>query len=225
MPAEVLGQDSVESRAGQSRGISNKAIYTMVERALARRNIQGTLIADVGCGVGNLYGFVRSRFKRYIGVDVLKYADFPVDAEFVQIDLDSRGITLPCGRVDVTAAVETIEHLENPREFMRKLAATVKPGGWVVVTTPNQLSLYSLLMLIFKHRFGAFQDVHYPTHLTALLEIDLIRIATESNLKECDIEYSLSGRIPLTPWHYPRFLAKLFPRRLSDNVLLIGKKN
>jgi 2-polyprenyl-3-methyl-5-hydroxy-6-metoxy-1,4-benzoquinol methylase len=42
---------------------------------------------------------------------------------------------------DVVASVETIEHLENPRAFMRQLARVVKPGGVVIVSTPNQLSL------------------------------------------------------------------------------------
>ena len=78
---------------------------------------------------------------------------------------------------DVVAAVEVVEHLENPRAFCRELARIVKPGGWVVVTTPNQLSLLSLLTLVVKQRFSAFQDVSYPAHITALLETDLRRIA------------------------------------------------
>ncbi len=86
---------------------------------------------------------------------------------------------MPDEAADVVAAVETIEHLENPRAFVRELVRLVKPDGWVIVTTPNQLSLLSLITLLIKHRFSAFQDVHYPAHLTALLEVDLKRIAAE----------------------------------------------
>jgi hypothetical protein len=67
--------------------------------------------------------------------------------------------------------------------------------------------------------------VHYPAHLTPLLEIDLRRIAAEARLRELQIKYSLQGRLILTPWHYPRGLAQLFPRALSDNLLLIGRKS
>jgi 2-polyprenyl-3-methyl-5-hydroxy-6-metoxy-1,4-benzoquinol methylase len=131
---------------------------------------------------------------------------------------------LPDAAADVVVSVETIEHLENPRAFIRELVRLVKPGGWILITTPNQLSLLSLLTLLFKKRFSAFQDIHYPAHLTALLEIDLLRIGSECGLGELNIAYSHQGRLVLTPWHYPAFLARLFPQALSDNLMLIGRK-
>ncbi len=218
-PAEV------EARARQSHGTSDAAIYGMVAKALEERGIAGGTLVDVGCGAGQLRPFVQPGFTRYIGVDVVRYEDFPAEAEFTQVDLDTGRVSLPDASADVVAAVETIEHLENPRAFMRELVRLVRPGGWVVVTTPNQLSLLSLLTLTLKKRFSAFQDVHYPAHLTALLEVDLRRIAGECGLVDCAVVYSREGRIVLTPWHYPKFLARMFPRALSDNVLLIGRKS
>lgn len=214
---------SVEERARQSRGISNDAILNMVVRTLEQRGISGECLVDVGCGAGNLYPHVRSRFSRYVGVDAVEYEGFPAAAEFCRLDLDSGRLPLPDGTADVVAAIEVIEHLENPREFMRKLVRLAKPGGWILVTTPNQLSWLSLMTLLTKQRFQAFQDVHYPTHLTALLEIDLRRMAAECALENIAIEYSCSGRIPLTPRNYPRFLSRRLPRSLSDNVLMIGQ--
>jgi 2-polyprenyl-3-methyl-5-hydroxy-6-metoxy-1,4-benzoquinol methylase len=215
---------TVEGRARKSRGTSNQDILEMVVRVLAKRQISGEFILDVGCGQGDLCSYVQPRFSRYIGIDAVHYDDFPAQAEFCLLDVDSGHIPFPDGSADAVAAVEVIEHLENPREFMRKLAALAKPGGWVIVTTPNQLSFLSLLTLIVKHKFQAFQDVHYPAHLTALLEIDLRRIAGECGLTRIDIEYTLAGRIPGTPLNYPRFMSRWFPRALSDNVLVIGQK-
>src|ERR1700733_541252 len=214
----------VEGRARKSRGTSNQDILEMVVRTLAERRISGECILDVGCGQGDLCSFVRPRFSRYIGIDAVRYEDFPEQAEFCLLDLDSGRIPFPEGSADVVAAVEVIEHLENPREFMRKLASLAKPGGWVIVTTPNQLSFLSLLTLVVKHKFQAFQDVHYPTHLTALLEVDLRRIASECGLGNIAIEYSCSGRVPLTARHYPRLLSGRWPRAFSENVLLIGQR-
>jgi len=107
---------------------------------------------------------------------------------------------------------------------MRKLVRLAKPGGWIIVTTPNQLSFLSLLTLLVKHRFQAFQDVHYPAHLTALLEVDLRRVAAEAGLAKIEIEYSHSGRIPGTARRYPKLLSRWFPQALSENVLVIGQK-
>jgi hypothetical protein len=78
--------------------------------------------------------------------------------------------------------------------------------------------------LVAKRRFSAFQDVHYPAHRTALLESDLLRIAVESGLRHVTLVYSESGRLPLTSSHYPRTIARVFPRALSDNLMVIGRK-
>ena len=214
----------VAERARLSQGTSETAIYEMVVKALEERVAAGSTLIDVGCGAGQLWPFLRRQFGRYIGVDVVRYENFPAAAEFTQANLDTGRVALPDGSADVVAAVETIEHLENPRAFMRELVRLVKPGGWVVVTTPNQLSLLSLLTLAIKQRFSAFQEVHYPAHLTALLEVDLQRIANECGLRDVVISYSHEGRVVLTSRHYPRFLARRFPRAFSDNLLLIGRK-
>lgn len=215
----------VEARARQSLGTSDAAIYRMVAGVLKERRSSGGVLVDVGCGAGLLWSYVSEHFDRYIGIDAVRYQDFPAAAEFHPVDLDTGRASVPDACADVAAAVETVEHLENPRAFMRELVRLVKPGGLVVVTTPNQLSLLSLLTLVVKHRFSAFQDAHYPAHLTALLEVDLKRIAAECGLSDVQIKYSLQGRLVLTPWHYPRFLARLFPRALSDNLLLLGRKS
>jgi 2-polyprenyl-3-methyl-5-hydroxy-6-metoxy-1,4-benzoquinol methylase len=178
----------------------------------------------VGCGTGRLWSFLGARFDRYVGVDLIRYEGFPAGGEFHPADLTSEQLPLPDDSADVVASVETIEHLENPRAFARELVRVAKPGGWIIITTPNQLSLLSLLTLLVKKNFNAFQDVHYPAHLTALLEVDLRRIASECGLTDISIMYSYEGRLVMTPLHYPRFLARLFPRPLSDNLLLAGRK-
>jgi 2-polyprenyl-3-methyl-5-hydroxy-6-metoxy-1,4-benzoquinol methylase len=215
---------SVEARARQCLGSSHDAIYRMVEAALSARGIAGGRLVDVGCGGAGLWRQVAGRFDRYCGLDAVRYEGFPTDAEFHQIDLDAADWGVADGKADVVAAVETIEHLENPWAFMRALVRLVRPGGWVVVTTPNQLSALSVATLIAKRRFSAFQDSHYPAHRTALLESDLQRLAGECALEATGILHSRSGRVPLTPWHYPRNLARFFPRLLSDNLMIIGRK-
>ena len=215
---------SPEERARQSRGGSDDAIYEAVVRALDARAATGGVVADVGCGSGRLWPFMSGRFARCIGVDLVEYEGLPREVEFRRADLNAGRLPLDDASVDAAVSVETIEHLENPRAFVRELVRVVRPGGWVVVTTPNQLSLLSLLTLVVKRRFAAFQDVHYPAHLTALLEIDLHRIAAECGLAEVAVDCTHQGRVVLTPWHYPRALARLAPRALSDNVLLVGRR-
>ena len=215
--------DALERRARQSLGSSDEAIYRMVARELAARGVAGGRLVDVGCGGGGLRRALADRVDDYCGVDAVRYESFPADAEFHQVDLDRPDWPVPPGSADVVAAVETIEHLENPWAFVRALARLAKPGGFVVVTTPNQLSFLSVATLLTKRRFSAFQDAHYPAHRTALLESDLRRIAGDCGLEDVSIAYTGRGRLPLSPWHYPEPLARLFPRALSDNLMLIGR--
>jgi len=212
-----------ERRALLSGGASTDAVYRMIAAVLESNHKRRGVILDVGCGGGALRAFVAPLFDRYAGTDLVRYESFPAECEFHAANLDA-GLPLPECFADAVVAAEIIEHLENPRALMRELVRVAKPGGTVIVTTPNQLSFLSLLTLITKHRFAMFQDVHYPAHLTALLEIDLLRMASEAGLVDMSLRYSREGRIPKTPWHYPAALSRMAPRALSDNLMLIGRK-
>ena len=214
---------TVEERARRSLGTSGDAIYRMVAAAVAARHPGGGTLLDVGCGSGRLWPFVRGRFDRYAGVDAVRYDGFPAEGEFHAADLDAQALPF-AGAAEVVAAVETIEHLENPRAFVRALVRAAKPGGWVIVTTPNQLSLLSRATLLAKGEHNAFRDASYPAHITALLEVDLRRIAAECGLEEVSVEFSHSGRVAGSGRHYPGWLSRLWPRGLSDNLLLAGRK-
>ena len=213
-----------ESRARQSLGLSDAAIYGMVAEALKRQHATGGILLDVGCGAGRLGEFLRDDFDHYIGVDVVRYEQFPEQFEFHRANLDDGTVPLADAAADVVVAAEVIEHLENPRSFVRELTRLARPGGWIVVTTPNQLSLLSKLTLVLKNQFNAFQDSSYPAHITALLEQDLRRIMAECGLKDMATEFSRCGRILLTPWHYPRWLSRSLPRACSDNILVLARK-
>ncbi len=212
--------EQTASRARLSGGASNTSIYRMVRRALSTRPAGGVVL-DVGCGQQRLVQELTGRFDRYIGVDVVAYGG--LSQPMIVADLES-GLPLQSGFADVVAAVEVIEHLENPRGFVRELARVTRPGGTVLITTPNQLSALSLLSLVVKRRFGAFQDVHYPAHRTALLEIDLWRIVAEVGLTAPRVHYSGQSRLPLTAVAYPGWIAKRAPVLLSDNVLICARK-
>src|ERR1044072_1768084 len=224
--APAVERASFEESARMSRGQSDDAVYETVAAALARRGAGGGLLVDVGCGGGGRRGFLGGGrgAARGVGVDLIRYEERPAEVEFKRAELNHEPVPLPDACADAVVAVETIEHLENPRAFVRELTRLTRPGGWVVVTTPNQQSLLSLLTLVFKGRFNAFQDASYPAHLTALLEIDLRRIADECGLSEVDVVYTGDGRVVLTPFHSPRPLAKLSPRLCSDNVVLLGRR-
>ena len=214
----------LESRARQSRGTSGEAIHALVGALVDERHRGGGVLADVGCGTGALCRRLQPKFARCLGVDTVRYEGLDASIEFVEHDLDRPNIPLPDGCANVVAAVETIEHLENPWAFGRELARLAAPGGWVLVTTPNQLSVLSKTTLVVKNAFNAFQAPSYPAHRTALLEIDLRRIMAEAGLVDAEVRYTGRGRVPFTGGHYPRAFGRLAPRGCSDNVAIVARK-
>jgi 2-polyprenyl-3-methyl-5-hydroxy-6-metoxy-1,4-benzoquinol methylase len=215
---------TLEARARMSLGASDDAIHAAVERALRQRGVKGATVVDLGCGGGALRSALGGTCARYLGVDAVRYDGFPSEGEWHGANLDALPTSLPDAVADVAVAVETIEHLENPRALLRELVRVVRPGGWIVVTTPNQLSLLSRLTFLLRGQFNAFQDASYPAHITALLEVDLRRIASECGLVDVAVEYTGRGRVPTTGSHWPGWLSRAWPSGLSDNVLLIARR-
>lgn len=202
----------------QSGGQSTSAILRMVARLVGQGASPAEHLVDVGCGRGELYRVLQGRFRKYTGCDLVRYEGFPTapDADFRQADLND---SIPLGdrSADLVISAETIEHLENPRAFVRELVRVAGPGARVIVTTPNQLSILSKLALVVKNRFAEFQETHYPAHIVALLESDLYHIATECVLQDIQIHYSHSGRIPGTGRNWPSICRG---RAFSDNIAL-----
>jgi SAM-dependent methyltransferase len=73
---------------------------------------------------------------------------------------------------DGILAVEVIEHLENPRHFLRECGTLLNPGGCLILTTPNVDNPVSKLSFVRRGRFQWFWDGDYDTfgHITPLTQ-------------------------------------------------------
>jgi len=65
----------------------------------------------------------------------------------VRADLN-RPLPFAAGAFDVVACVEGIEHLERPVDALREFRRALRPGGTLVLTTPNILHLGSRMRLL-----------------------------------------------------------------------------
>ncbi len=114
---------------------------TDARRIAAVRLLQGASVMDVGCGPGTMLESLRRRGATGIcGVEPSGVA-----AEFASAHIAGSRIHVsdwehaPLGdeRFDVICGLDLIEHLYEPRAFVRWAYARLVPGGVLYLKTPN----------------------------------------------------------------------------------------
>ena len=95
---------------------------------------------------------------------------------------------------DAVVAIEVIEHLENPWEFGRQLARLVRPGGWLVLSTPNIESARSRIEFLLRGEFRFFNLESYEQigHKTALMGRMIRHVFDEAGFDLVERSYDLN---------------------------------
>ncbi|BAB76930.1 class I SAM-dependent methyltransferase [Anabaena sp. FACHB-709] len=216
------------SAALASGGISSQPIYSKFLHLIEELNLKGDCL-DFGAGIGNLSQRIHSlnRFKSITAVDIME-PPIELDSSINWLTWDlNDSLDIISQKFDVIVSVEVIEHLENPRAVARELFRLLRPGGILMLSTPNNESWRSLLALLMQGHFVAFGDSCYPAHITALLRKDIERILNEAGFCNLEFKYTDFGRIPkLTHLNYQKFsFGILRGVRYSDNLIVTASKS
>lgn len=209
-----------------SGGTSPETIKALVLQCLEHERARGSLL-DFGAGRGQLLMRLHhtGRFDRLAGIDLFaRPSDMPPAIAWYEHDLNDDA---PLDhQFDVVVCSETIEHLENPRHVFRTLHQFTRPGGILVLTTPNQECLRSYAGLIFAGHFTQFLGSCYPAHITALVRMDLRRLCDEVGFERPEFYFTDEGSIPKFPsitWQSIS-LGLLRGRLFSDNLGMVTRR-
>jgi len=98
----------------------------------------GARVLDVGCGVGQVVNRLTQQGFEAHGVDVSE----PNIARAAKINplcrmYDGRNLPYPDGHFASAGALNVLEHVEAPEDFIREIVRVVEPGGNVVISSPN----------------------------------------------------------------------------------------
>jgi 2-polyprenyl-3-methyl-5-hydroxy-6-metoxy-1,4-benzoquinol methylase len=125
--------------------VTEHLINYNVIQLLEKKGLRGADIIDVGCGRGQLTCKLRP-FGKVTGVDYSNVAiesckkRYP-DIHFEQANiLDDTWVDQHREMYDVVTSSEVIEHIPQEQQaiFARNLNALRKPGGTIILTTPNR---------------------------------------------------------------------------------------
>jgi len=128
----------------------NRWVLSRFERHL------GADVLEVGCGSGTFTALMAARGHSVTGIDI--------DPSYVEAAKQRvskfAGARIACGdataaewseRFDTVVALDVVEHIEDDRGFLRRLARALKPGGKLVVKVPAAPSLMSTLDRVVGH--------------------------------------------------------------------------
>jgi SAM-dependent methyltransferase len=99
-------------------------------------------VLDVACGSGYGLPILESRAGAVVGVDIdgatLREARASLLPRTTSL-VAASGCRLPFadGSFDVVTSFETLEHLESRRSFLEELRRVLRPGGLLILSTPN----------------------------------------------------------------------------------------
>jgi SAM-dependent methyltransferase len=115
---------------------------------------------DVSAGWGHL---IRAIGKARPDVDS-QACDYPIAPEIADIltksaNLDEGKLPYESESFDLVTCTEAFEHIENHRPIIREMFRILKPGGLVVISTPNILNFRSRLKFLFRGSYEYFDPL------------------------------------------------------------------
>jgi SAM-dependent methyltransferase len=126
----------------------------------------GGRVLEVGAGCGALALRLRDA-----GLDVVPTDLDPPHEWIHRLDLDAPEWSDETrGPFDMVVCVETLEHVENPRQVLRSIRSLLRPGDRLLVSTPNVTHPHSRLKMLLRGAPYIFGPRHYhqPGHITIL---------------------------------------------------------
>jgi SAM-dependent methyltransferase len=162
---------------------TKEEMYYGVAKSIVKSVQKGGAILDVGCGLGYMTYALASAGYKATGLDISseaiqeatkKYGQHFVNKDFFEFE----GIE---GGYDAICMLELIEHVKDPREYIKQALRLLKPKGVLILTTPNR-SWYPL---------GSTWDTDLPpVHLTWFSEKGITEFAKKLNLTTSFFSFS-----------------------------------
>lgn len=200
-------------------------------RETAKRHLpqlDGRRVLDVGCARG---GFARDLAQ--LGATVTAVDISPVAVAYTQAKLDPYGgaaqvvdataLPFETGHFDVTTALETLHHVHDPERVLSELVRVTGPGGKIVLSVENHLSLYGLSTLVLAAAGRRASDAPVSIRMT------LLRLTRGVRRQGCRIVAIEGGThffvVPGVGTTTLSSLSRIPPARyLAPNVLVVAVK-
>lgn len=134
--------DDWHRQLGDEEGYDQSAPWHRMVRAHLGP-VAGKRVLEIGCGRGGFSRFLAEQGAHLTAADYSEAAaDFARDllADFPRVDVrveDIQAISFPENSFDLVISCETLEHVPDPERGLAELVRVTRPGGRLLITTPN----------------------------------------------------------------------------------------
>ncbi|MFI7080251.1 class I SAM-dependent methyltransferase [Micromonospora sp. NPDC049903] len=126
--------------------------------------VRPSVLVEAGCAGGYFLEAARGAGFTVTGVEVSRVAAaFAVDHLGVPVRQGYFEQVAPSLRADVVCAWHVLEHVDDPRRFLRAARDVLTPGGWLALEVPNIASPAATRL---GHRWPGLQPEYHPWHFT-----------------------------------------------------------
>jgi SAM-dependent methyltransferase len=178
---ERLARDPTSELWGEHRGR-----YRFATQLFGAR---GQRVLDVACGSGFGLEMLRAAGAHAVGIDYAADALAQINHDARLVRADATCLPLRTAAIDQVVSFETIEHVPDAAGLVREIRRVLKPGGLLVLSTPNRA-------------FGP-PEGHSANHFH-------VREFTATELRDLLLEsfskVQLYGQRPSTTYRYVPFL-------------------
>ncbi len=157
----------------------NYGYFERIYRLLIKLKKDARSLLDVGYGNGDFLKYLAKKKSglKLCGIDSLKVGDPGI--EFIQGDFFTHAFK---GRFDAITSFMVIEHIEDPREFIKKLYECLEPGGFLFISTNNNGGmLYSLARFLKRFGIRVVYDRVYSDHHLQHFTNKSLRLVLQKN--------------------------------------------
>ena len=162
-----------------------EGLHELVEE-IARTYLKpGQCVLDVGCGRG---AFALRMADLGYWVDACDRLDHCMCKDQVNFFCIAAEQAKFERQYDAVFLLELIEHTEAPFAIMRQYAEVLKPGGYMIISTPNIESAISRSWFALSGRHWYFDDdnVKRDGHINPILDFQLAYIFAELGLRRIE---------------------------------------
>lgn len=175
-------------------------MHEKIAETLVKEIKPGANILDLGSGQGALSQRLVDLGYNVISVDKDENNFKCRGAQFVKVNFDKLQevesfVTKYENYFDAVIGIEVIEHVENQWEYIRTLYKMCKPGGCVIISTPNVTSWLSRLNFVLNGKFHQFGDADLEYgHISPLTSWEFELILKRTGFK--NIKLTGIGTLP-----------------------------